>query len=182
MFDLTHLDSGRRRIGLISLAAYIGTILAANWAIERFGIVSVGFGLMAPAGVYFVGLAFTLRDTTQRTLGRLWTVVAILVGAALSAFVSPEFALASGVAFLFSEFADFAVYTPLAERQWLTAVVASNIVGTLVDSVIFLWFAFGSLQFLTGQVAGKLWMTVLAVVVVALWRSTRARRPVTSMA
>ena len=182
MFSLDHLDPRRRNLGLLSLAAYIGTIFAANWAIERFGIVPVGFGLMAPAGVYFVGLAFTFRDTTQRTLGRGYTVIAILIGAGLSAFVSPEFAVASGVAFLFSEGADFAVYTPLAERRWLTAVVASNVVGAVVDSVIFLWLAFASLEFLAGQVVGKLWMTAVAVAVVTMWRSFRARRPVGSMA
>jgi hypothetical protein len=131
---------------------------------------------MAPAGVYFVGLAFTFRDTTQRTLGRGYTVVAILIGAGLSAFVSPEFALASAVAFLFSEGADFSVYTPLAERGWLTAVVASNVVGAVVDSVLFLWLAFSSLEFLAGQIVGKLWMTGLAIVVISLWR-VLSRRP-----
>jgi hypothetical protein len=40
---------------------YISTIFVANLAIERFGLVPVGFGLYAPAGVYFVGLAFTFR-------------------------------------------------------------------------------------------------------------------------
>lgn len=170
MFNITQLEPRRRTLGLISLAAYIGTIFAANWAIARFGIVPVGFGLMAPAGVYFVGLAFTFRDTTQRTLGRGYTIVAILIGAALSALVSPEFAVASGVAFLFSEGADFAVYTPLAERRWLTAVVASNIVGTVVDSILFLWLAFSSLEFLAGQVVGKLWMTALAIAVISVWR------------
>ena len=178
MFSLSHLDNRRRTLGLMSLAAYIGTIFGANWAIERYGIVPVGFGLMAPAGVYFVGLAFTFRDTTQRTLGRWWTVVAIVIGAALSVFVSPDFAMASGAAFLFSEFADFAVYTPLAERQWLTAVVASNIVGTVVDSILFLWLAFGSLQFLTGQVVGKLWMTALAVSAILAVRGIRTRNAV----
>lgn len=163
-------------LGLVSLAGYIGTIFAANWAIERFGIVAVGFGYMAPAGVYFVGLAFTFRDTTQQSMGREWTALAILVGASLSAFVSPDFALASAAAFLFSEFADFAVYTPLVERRWLTAVVASNIVGTVVDSIIFLWLAFGSLTFLTGQIIGKLWMTALAIVVISAWRVVRRRR------
>lgn len=176
MFSFTQLEPRSRNLGLISLAAYIGTIFAANWAIARFGIVPVGFGLMAPAGVYFVGLAFTFRDTTQRILGRGYTVIAILVGAALSAIVSPEFAVASGIAFLFSEGADFAVYTPLAERRWLSAVVASNIVGTVVDSVLFLWLAFSSLEFLAGQVVGKLWMTVLAVAVVGGWRLYRSRR------
>jgi uncharacterized PurR-regulated membrane protein YhhQ (DUF165 family) len=163
-------------VGLLSLAGYIATIFLANWAIARFGIVPVGFGLMAPAGVYFVGLAFTFRDTTQRALGREWSVVAILIGAGLSAWVSPEFALASGVAFLFSEFADFAVYTPLADKRWLAAVVASNIVGTVVDSIIFLWLAFGSLEFLAGQVVGKLWMTAAAIAVISLWRLVRGRR------
>lgn len=159
--------------GRVSLAAYIGTIFAANWAIQRYGFVPVGFGLTAPAGVYFVGLAFTFRDTTQRYLGRGYTIAAIVAGAGLSAFVSPDFALASGVAFLFSEGADFAVYTPLAERRWLTAVAASNIVGTVVDSALFLWLAFGSLEFITGQIVGKLWMTAATVAIVWTWRRLR---------
>ena len=41
---------------MIFLAGYIGTIFAANWAIQRFGLVPVGFGLTAPAGVYFAAL------------------------------------------------------------------------------------------------------------------------------
>lgn len=149
---------------------YILTIFAANWAIARFGGVPVGFGLEAPAGVYFAGLAFTLRDLTQERLGRRWTVGAILIGAALSATVSREFALASGAAFLFSELADFVVYTPLRQHHWLGAVLASNTVGLIVDSVLFLSLAFGSLQFLAGQVVGKGWMTVLAVVLLSMWR------------
>ncbi len=160
---------------------YILTIFAANWAISRFGAVPVGFGLMAPAGVYFAGLAFTLRDLTQESLGRRWTVVAILAGAVLSAVVSPTFALASGTAFLFSELADFAVYTPLRARHWLGAVLASNTVGLVVDSVLFLSLAFGSLEFLTGQVVGKAWMTLLAIVLLSLWRRGRTRPAPTSI-
>lgn len=155
---------------MIWLIGYILTIIAANWAIQTFGLVPVGFGLLAPAGVYFAGLAFTLRDLTQDSLGRRWTVAAIVIGAGVSAFVSPQFALASGVAFLVSETADFVVYTPLRERHWLGAVAASNTVGLVVDSALFLWLAFGSLDFLAGQVVGKLEMTVLAVAILAAWR------------
>jgi uncharacterized PurR-regulated membrane protein YhhQ (DUF165 family) len=158
---------------MVYLVGYIATIIAANWAIARFGFWPVGFGLMAPAGVYFVGLSFTLRDLVQEYLGRRWTIVAILVGAAVSALISPQFALASGIAFLLSELADFAVYTPLRERNWLLAVGLSNTVGLIADSCLFLWMAFGSLDFLTGQVVGKLWMTLLAVAVLWAWRSTR---------
>jgi uncharacterized PurR-regulated membrane protein YhhQ (DUF165 family) len=158
---------------MIYLVAYILTIVGANWAISTFGLVPVGFGLLAPAGVYFAGLAFTLRDLTQDWLGKGWTIAAILIGAALSAFLSPQLALASGGGFLLSELADLAVYSPLRKRHWLGAVALSNTVGLLFDSVLFLWLAFHSLAFLPGQVVGKAEMTVLAVVVLSLVRRRR---------
>jgi uncharacterized PurR-regulated membrane protein YhhQ (DUF165 family) len=74
------------------------------------------------------------------------------------------------VAFLVSELADFAVYTPLHERTWVGAVVLSNTVGLLIDSWLFLTIAFGSLAFFWGQVVGKAWMTALAVALLAAWR------------
>jgi queuosine precursor transporter len=164
------LREASHRWGLIALAGYIATIFAANWAIVRYGLVPVGFGLVAPAGVYFAGLAFTLLDLTQRTLGTTAVIVAILVGAALSAIVAPRFALASAVAFLFSEFADLAVYTPLERSRWLAAVALSNTVGLIVDSALFLWLAFGSLDFLAGQLVGKFTMTLVAVCLLWAWR------------
>lgn len=156
--------------GALFLAGYILTILAANWAITAFGVVPVGFGLMAPAGVYFAGLAFTFRDLTQDALGKRWVLGAIVVGAALSAVLSPQLALASGIAFLFSELLDFAVYTPLRKRNWLTAVFASNIVGLVADSALFLSLAFGNLDFLSGQIVGKVTTTVVAVALLYAFR------------
>lgn len=160
---------------MIWIAAYIATIFAANWAIQTFGVVPVGFGLMAPAGVYFVGLAFTFRDLAHESVARRWILAAIVIGAGLSAIVSPQFALASGAAFLLSELADFAVYTPLRQRGWLSAVAVSNAVGLVVDSALFLWLAFGSLEFLPGQIVGKTWMTILAIAVLWMYRRQRRR-------
>lgn len=158
---------------MIALVAYILTILGANWAITTFGFVPVGFGLMAPAGVYFAGLSFTLRDLAQERVGKGWTIGAILAGAALSALLSPQLALASGAAFLLSELADLAVYTPLRRRHWLGAVALSNTVGLVLDSALFLWLAFHSLAFIGGQLVGKAAMTILAVVVLYAVRRRR---------
>jgi len=166
-----------RRVGLVAFAGYIATIYAANWAIVHYGAVSVGFGLTAPAGVYLAGVAFTLRDLTQAGLGRSAALVAILLVSGLSAFVSPSFAAASATAFLVSELADFAVYTRLERRSWLGAVAASNVVGLVLDSVVFLSIAFGSLAFLAGQVVGKAWMTALAVLMLAVARRPARLRP-----
>lgn len=177
-----------RRIGWAALALYIGTVVAANYFIGHVGHVSfphgphtipVGFGYQAPSGVLWVGLAFTLRDFVQSNLGKRWTVGAIVAGAALSYLVAPSFAVASGVAFLVSEALDFAVYTPLVDRgRTIPAIALSNTVGLLIDTFLFLWLAFHSLQFWQGQVIGKLWMTLLAVVVIVpVRRAVLPRHP-----
>lgn len=158
-------------VGLACAVGYLATVFGSNWAIHRYGLVPVGFGLRAPAGVYFAGLAFTLRDLTQRALGRSAVVAAIVAGAGLSVLVAPRYAVASGAAFLLSELCDFAIYTPLEQRGWMRAVAASNAVGLVVDSIVFLWLAFGSLAFLSGQVVGKTWMTLLAIAVLLPLRS-----------
>ena len=82
---------------------------------------------------------------------------------------------ARAAAFLLSEFADLAVYTPLARRGLIIAVVASGVVGLVVDSVVFLWLAFGSLEFLLGQIIGKAWMVLISVPCVAWLRRRDAR-------
>ena len=172
-------------IGIIAAAAYIGTVWAANYAVSHWGIVGVGFGLSAPAGVYFVGLAFTLRDIVHRVYGRYVVIGAIIAGALLSYWLGAgatipggkvSLALASGLAFLFSETADLSVYEPLRKRGWLPAVAASNVVGLVIDSALFLWLAFGSLALFWGQCIGKAWMTVLAIAVLYALRKIPARK------
>jgi uncharacterized PurR-regulated membrane protein YhhQ (DUF165 family) len=158
---------------LVWFAIFIGNVFGANWALSTYGIVPIGLGLMAPAGVFFAGLAFTCRDMLHEIAGRVWVVGAILLGASLSWFIEPTFAVASGVAFLFSELLDFSVYTPLRLRGWLRAVTISNLVGLTADSALFLWLAFGSLDFIEGQLVGKGYMTIAAIA--ALWVARRYR-------
>lgn len=163
-------------IRVLVAAAYLSTIVAANWAIGQYGTIPVGPGLLAPAGVLFAGLAFTLRDLLHRLAGRWVVLAAIVAGAALSfAVASPALAVASAAAFGVSELTDMAVYEPLRQRRWLLAVALSNMVGLVVDSALFLWLAFGSLGFFWGQVVGKGWMTLLAVGLLAAGRQAYRR-------
>ena len=174
-----------RAEGILALIAFGLCIPAANWLIGNAGtycvpngpcLVPVAPGLMAPSGVLMIGLALVLRDLVQRRLGVGWAAGAVLAGAALSGFLAPPaLVIASAVAFLLSEFADLAVYTPLQKRGLVLAVAASGAVGLVVDSIVFLWLAFGSLDFLAGQVVGKAWMVVLALPFVHLLRRRDAR-------
>lgn len=171
------LSRGRRIAGGAAFAGFIASVFLANWLIAHVGLVGVGFGLVAPAGVYAIGLTFTCRDLLQNTWGRQWSLAAILVGALLSYLVAPSFAVASAAAALFGELADFSVYTPLLRRGWIRALVPANLAGLAVDSAVFLWLAFGSLHLIEGQIVGKLWMTVLAVVILLPLRRWYALTP-----
>lgn len=176
--ELHYMDAPLRlaptRYVVAAVLAYVLCIPLANYLVTAFGVVPVGFGLTAPAGVFVAGLAFSLRDVVQRWAGGRWTLIAIAAGVALSLLVAtPQLAFASAMAFGVSELLDMAVYTPLQQRSLTGAVVASNIVGAVVDSALFLWIAFGSLAFLPGQVWGKVLMilpVVAAMYIVRAWR------------
>lgn len=173
-------DRRRRLEGWLFLAAFALTIPAANWMIGHVGtkcvpqgpcLIPVAPGLMGPSGVIMIGLALVLRDLVQRRLGVMAALGAIVVGAALSAALAPPaLVVASAAAFLIAEVADLAVYTPLQRRGLVLAVAASSLVGLVVDSVVFLQLAFGSLDYLAGQVVGKAWMVMLALPFVAWLR------------
>jgi uncharacterized PurR-regulated membrane protein YhhQ (DUF165 family) len=168
--------SNRRAAGAVAFVLYALTVVAANWFVQHVGdptpgggphTIPVGFGYRAPSGVLWIGVAFTLRDVVQSLLGKWATIVAIVIGAALSYAVAPSLAFASASAFLVSEALDFGVYTPLVQRgRTVAAVALSNTVGLVVDTVVFLQLAFHSLDFWQGQVIGKGWMTLLALAVI----------------
>lgn len=176
--------------GLVFLGLFCLTIPAANWMIGHVGtfcgadgpcVIPVAPGIMAPSGVLMIGVALVLRDLVQRRLGVEVGIGAIVAGAAISAAIAPpSLVLASGTAFLLSEFADFAVYTPLARRGLVLAVVASSAVGLVIDSLVFLWLAFGSLEFLPGQIIGKAWMVLIAVPLVSYFRRRDDRLGITA--
>ena len=169
-----------RLVSRTALLVYCASIVAANWMIRNVGVVAlpdgthlvpVGFGLLAPSGSYAAGVTFVARDVVQRSAGSGWALRAVLAGTVLSVLVEPRLALASGVAFLFSELADFAVYTPLQRRHFVLAVLASGVVGSVVDSVLFLGIAsIPMAAALPGLLLAKLWVQVLATPVAAWLR------------
>jgi queuosine precursor transporter len=171
--------------GIAFLVGFTACIPAANWLVSNVGtvcvpdgpcLIPVAPGLAAPSGVLVVGLALVLRDLVQRRLGRYWALGAIGVGAILSAIVAPpSLILASTAAFLLSELADLGVYTPLQQRGLILAVVASSVVGLIIDSAVFLFLAFGSLDFLLPQIIGKAWMVLLSIPVMS-WLRRRDER------
>ena len=157
-------------------AIYLITIPLANWFINNVGTVNfpdaphtipVGFGYSAPSGVLLIGVALFARDLLQEATNRKTVLFAIACGLPLSFIVGANVAIASVVAFGLGELADFAVYDRFRKQSRNLAMVVSGIVGGIIDSMLFLWIAFGSITFWEGQVIGKTFMTIVCVA--ALW-------------
>jgi uncharacterized PurR-regulated membrane protein YhhQ (DUF165 family) len=157
---------------LMAFAAYVATIPGANYMISHVGecspagvcVLPVGFGLYAPSGVLLVGAALVLRDFIHEEFGIAAAFAAIVVGSFASIlFAAPQLALAAFLAFTLAELADLLVYAPLRRRRLWLAVLLSGIAGAFVDSVVFLYVAFGGVDYLAGLIVGKMWATIAAV-------------------
>lgn len=170
----------------LAFLVFLITIPLANFLISNVGtvcvdngpcLVPVGFGLMAPSGVLLIGLALVARDWLQELTSWKWAAVAVVLGSLLSLWTSSPFiALASASAFFVAEMFDLAVYTPLRKRGKHIAVLASGIVGAVVDSMLFVYLAFGSFDFSAGNVLGKLYATII-VALLLYWRTKNATLP-----
>ena len=173
-------------VAVVAFVPYVGSIVGANYMIGHIGrvipgahVLPVGFGLYAPSGVYLASLALVSRDLLQRSAGTLPGIVAILVGAFISYFISsPQLAFASGFTFLVSETVDFVIFTPLAKRNFAAAVLVSGLFGEFVDSVLFLTLAQIPLSVaLKGQLVGKMWVILLGSAISFILRRSSLLAP-----
>lgn len=168
-------------VGYLCFVLYLACLPVANWMVGNVGT-CVPNGpclirlwpteIMTPSGVLMIGLALVLRDMVQRLLGIWASIWAIMIGTFIASLISPAALLiASVLSFLLSEIVDFIAYTMVVQRRgFLWAVVISSVFGLLVDSMMFLFVAFGSLAHLEGQIIGKLVAVTVALPLVHLMR------------
>lgn len=168
---------------LTLLCGYVATVVAANIVTSNYGLIPAGLGLLVPAGSYLAGLTLTARDALHHLAGARLVWLGVAAGITVSVLASDgRIALASGAAFAVSELLDLAVYSKLRRRGWRRALIASNAVGAVVDTALFLQLSgFGvTTQAMTGQVLVKaVWVTGVALLfteaarrAVSKWRSS----------
>ncbi|SMH57813.1 preQ0 transporter [Azospirillum agricola] len=155
---------------MIWLVAYIGSILAINYAFSLFPHLDLVWSCWA-------GLIFVLRDMVQVRFGH-WSLAAMLVGTLLSTLLADPFvATASVAAFAVSELIDWAVFTvtkrPLRDRLWLSAALSVPVDTALFFGMLDIWDP--------GVWAASLASKLLGVSVVwALMRARDGRLPATA--
>lgn len=177
-----------RRLAVTAAATFVGLVVASNWLTAEYGLIG---GFIA-AGTFTAGLVLQARDVVRDHAGqqwRRWIAGCIATGAGLSALMtfaagsfpggpSPlRLAVASAVAFTLSELADTLVYEPLRQRGRDRARAASNAVGSVIDSVLFLVIAgFPLWPAVAGQVGGKWLVSVVLPLGIAKLFRRRTRR------
>lgn len=120
---------------------YLGAMVAANVVTAKVAPVAVG-PFIVPAGTFFIGATFVLRDLVQQAVGRKatygWIAVAMMLSAATSYALGDTLwiVFASAVTFLFSEATDTELYTRL-RLSIGKRVLLSGTAGSLLDSAIF---------------------------------------------
>lgn len=150
---------------------YISAIVAANLSIAEFG------PWVSPINSFvLIGLDLTLRDKLHDKWrnSMLWTRMLGLIASAgaISMAIntaSGMIAIASMVAFCAAALVDAAVYQATIAKPFMIRANASNIAGSLADSLIFPTIAFGAIlpgivamQFGAKVLGGLLWAAFIA--------------------
>lgn len=124
-------------------ALYVGLMPVINWAFAGISTIPIpedfGGGSWHPFTV-ITGLVLVVRDFAQREI-KHWIFGAMLIGLALSTLTAwPVIVVASGVAFLISETADWAVYT-FSKRPLSQRIMISSTVSAPIDQLLFIYLA-----------------------------------------
>lgn len=170
-------------------ATFVACIALSNWALLHLGVdngpeaprtLPVGFGLEAPSGVLFAGILLTLRDFMHERIGTRRTIGIIVLSTPVTALIAePALALASAATFLLAELADLTLYRWVRKHGLWPAVLASNLLSSLLDSAILLLLAFGVDVALDGFLAmtwGKLLASLLTLAAISLVTKLRTAR------
>lgn len=166
------------------ITGYLATIIAANLITARFGPSASIYNAFA-----LIGLSLTTRDRLHDAwaLHRTRNMAALIItGSAISyiatitigagnapATIAARIALASCAAFATAETADAIIYQLIHRRPWLERSNVSNILSATLDSLVFVWVAFGNpftpalWPIVFGQICAKiaggfLWSLLLA--------------------
>lgn len=143
-------------LGIIAMAAIV---VASNILVQFL------YGQWLTWGAFTYPFAFLVTDIMNRVYGqtaaRRVVLVGFVVGLVCSLIgtqimgefgplVTIRIAIGSGTAFLVAQLLDVAIFSALRDGKWWRAPLASTLIGSTVDTVLFFSIAFsGALSFIS---------------------------------
>ncbi|SFS88020.1 hypothetical protein SAMN04488040_2235 [Sulfitobacter marinus] len=142
--------------GIIAMAAIV---VASNILVQFL------YGQWLTWGAFTYPLAFLVTDIMNRVYGQTAARRVVLVGFVVGLIcsligtqimgefgplVTIRIAIGSGTAFLVAQLLDVAIFSALRDGKWWRAPLASTLIGSTVDTVLFFSIAFsGALSFIS---------------------------------
>lgn len=146
------------------------------------------FGLFI-YGQFTFPIAFLITDIINRLFGPRRAGLIIAVGAVFGGlasyyFATPLIALASVSAFMIGQVLDVLIFQRLRQMDWYVAPLASSILASLIDTVVFYAIAFGilsSLGYMSVDFGVKVFVAFVALLpfrlIIARWLGSSAPAP-----
>lgn len=135
---------------LLAILAMAAIVAASNFLVQfpvqaQWG--GVNLADILTWGAFTYPVAFLVTDLTNRYFGPNGARIIVLAGFAVAVvwsifLATPRIAMASGSAFLVAQFLDVSIFNRLRAGRWWQAPLASSLVGSVLDTLIFFGLAF----------------------------------------
>nr|WP_319384475.1 queuosine precursor transporter [uncultured Roseibium sp.] len=156
MTDTRSFSAGHHAIAILAMAL----VVAASNYLVQFPVEHVVGGVnLADTltwGAFTYPIAFLVTDLTNRRFGPSAARKVVITGFLLAivvpmifwvfneAFTTPRILIASGTAFLVAQLLDVTIFDKLRRMTWWKAPMASSLIGSVIDTLLFFGIAFSA--------------------------------------
>ena len=132
----------------------MGLVVVVSNYLVQFPIQYFGLSEILTYGAFSYPITFLITDLANRAYGKIVArkivYVGFAIGILLTLFVSTNFsdiisiriAIGSGVAFFIAQNLDIQIFDHLRKKIWFVAPLASSILGSVTDTLLFFSIAF----------------------------------------
>ena len=136
------------------LSLLMGLVVVVSNYLVQFPIQYFGLSEILTYGAFSYPITFLITDLANRAYGKIVArkivYVGFAIGILLTLFVSTNFsdiisiriAIGSGVAFFIAQNLDIQIFDHLRKKIWFVAPLASSILGSVTDTLLFFSIAF----------------------------------------
>ena len=134
----------------ILLSFLMGVVVLSSNYLVQFPINYFGLNNILTYGAFSYPIAFLITDLANRSYGKLIArnivYIGFIIGICFTLLFSTNFAdlisiriaIGSGTAFLVAQLLDVQIFDKLRKKDWFIAPLTSSIIGSTVDTFLFL--------------------------------------------
>ena len=128
-------------------------VLASNYLVQ-FPVNHYGLNEILTYGAFSYPIAFLITDLANRSFGKIIAKKIVYLGFTIGILftlifstnfgdlISIRIAVGSGIAFITAQLLDVQIFDQLRKKKWFIAPLTSSLIGSVVDTFIFLSIAF----------------------------------------